>query len=125
MGDFLSLDWAERVRSLLDANSEFRNAARALSGTIYLHDQEGGVSLRFNRGVVLDIRDGADPRGSTWRIGGTSDAWQRLLMDEVDVFQAIDARVGELTLDGDVIGLAGNARAFMMLWDALRRATRD
>jgi hypothetical protein len=119
----LTVEWAEHVRRLLDASPEFSHNARVLSGTIYLYDQSGGVSLRFDRGSLSDVVGGPDARGSQWRIGGTRDEWHRALGGEADFFQATDPRVGNLALDGDAIRLAGSAKAFMMIWDALKRAT--
>lgn len=125
MGEVMSLAWAEKVRQLLDANPEFRKDARALTGTIYLYDQHGGVSFRFDRGVVLAVQSGPDVRGSQCRLGGSREAWQRALGGEADIHQATDARVGELTLDGDLFFFAGNAKAFMRLWDALKRTAAE
>ncbi len=122
MARLLTVEWAEHVGRLLDASPEFSHNARALSGTIYLYDQSGGISLRFDRGTLLGIVGGPDACGSQWRIGGASDEWHRALAGEADFFQATDPRVGSLGLDGDVIRLAGNAKAFMTIWNILKQA---
>jgi hypothetical protein len=115
------LVWAKRVKDILEASPQFRLDGRALSGELFVYDDEGGLTFRFDRGAILEIRSSEDPQGSRYRLGGNRHAWDTALRDAVN----LDVAGGlGLPLQGDLLGAAGNAMAFLWIWQAMKQAAK-
>jgi hypothetical protein len=121
MADVPSLVWAKKVKELLEASPEFRTDGRALTGQLFVYDNDGGLTFRFDRGAIIEIRSSEDPLGSRYRLGGPRRAWDRALGKAVN----LDVAGGfGLALEGDLLGAAGNAMAFLWIWQAMKQAAK-
>jgi hypothetical protein len=121
MADVPSLIWAKKVKGLLEASPQFRADGRALSGQLFVYDDDGGLTFRFDRGAIIEIRSSEDPLGSRYRLGGSRQAWDKALREAVN----LDVAGGfGLALEGDLLGAAGNAMAFLWIWQAMKQATK-
>ena len=121
MANVPSLVWAKKVTELLEANAQFRTDGRALSGQLFVYDDRGGLTFRFDRGAVVEIRDSEDPLGSRFRLGGPRTAWDKAVREAVN----LDVAGGMgLALEGDLLSAAGNAMAFLWIWQAMQQAAK-
>jgi hypothetical protein len=115
------LVWAKKVKEILEASPQFRLDGRALSGGLFVYDGDGGLTFRFDRGVILEIVSSEDPEGSRFRLGGNREAWDKALGQAVNLEGA--SGFG-LPLQGDLLGAAGNAMAFLWIWQAMQQAAK-
>lgn len=115
------LVWAKKVKEILEASAQFRLDGRALSGGLFVYDDDGGLTFRFDRGVIVEIISSEDPQGSRYRLGGNRQAWDKALSEAVNL--EVASGFG-LPLQGDLLGAAGNAMAFLWIWQAMQKAAR-
>jgi pimeloyl-ACP methyl ester carboxylesterase len=121
--DILTPAWATRMLEAARNYTDFTRSGRALTGTLALHDETTGVTLRFANGEGVDVSAGASP-DATFRFGGTRAGWATALATAPDVPSAAAPGCG-LLLEGDPVEVAGNAMAFKCLWVAMRMTSGE
>src|SRR5215831_5487520 len=95
--DILTPAWATRVLEAARNHTDFTRSGRALTGTLALHDETTGVTLRFAHGEAVDVSAGASPN-ATFRFGGTRAGWATALATAPDVPSAAAPGRGGLLL---------------------------
>jgi hypothetical protein len=115
----LTREWANRVARRAADDPEYRRSGRAFTGSVLLYDEESSVTIRCDRGSVIEIQDREDPRGVTFRLGGPRAGWNLALSNARDLGAATDRLFGGLVLTGDYVALAASAKVLMRLWIAM------
>jgi len=121
----LTPGWGIRIADQAGADPAYLGAGRAFTGSILLFDEASALTLRCDRGKVVEILDHEDPRGAEFRLGGPIASWHGALHVARDLGAATDKNVGGLTLTGDYVALAGNAKVLMRLWIAMITVTAN
>ncbi len=112
--------WQAVVRS---ANTDPALGAKAMyleALTVTFQIGETPRIIEFHRGRV-DLLSAAPLRGTTLRITGPPDEWQRLMSGEIPYAMAVNVVHGRLHLQGDIIAAAWATPA---LWELFRTAVR-
>ncbi|MFZ0698839.1 MAG: SCP2 sterol-binding domain-containing protein [Thermoplasmata archaeon] len=119
---FPSQAWADALRSVVNADTEYADAARGWEGDILLR-VTGGTAEAPTPGVHLDLTNGrcrgarflADSRSteSEFVFEGSAESWQRVLARQIDPVQAIMG--GTLKVRGNMAKLLRFTRAARQL----------
>ncbi|MFJ4268616.1 alpha/beta fold hydrolase [Paenarthrobacter nicotinovorans] len=118
----LSQEWLSAAVNLARKDPTFERAARALTMTLYVHDEGQGATVQFRNGAVIDISEGS-PADPSVEVSGTRLQWDLALAQAIDWDTASAPATGGLTIEGDYVHRAGNALALKRLWVALRRVS--
>lgn len=115
----LDLDWISAVMRRALGNPSYLISSRSLDGWLQLRADESTVSIRLKSGTPVDSAQGISG-APTYVLSGSAAQWTQALRDAPDLPAAQDPNLGGLTLTGDHVKLAGNAKALMLLWQAMR-----
>ena len=79
MPSILTPEWGTRIADQAAADPAYLEAGRAFTGSILLFDEASALTLRYDRGKVVEILDHEDPRGAEFRLGGPITSWHTAL----------------------------------------------
>lgn len=114
---YLSPGLIETLICRLNSSAGYRHNARALSCTLRLCEQDSSFQLRFDKGELSTGFGGS----ADLQISGSREQWRYALSlpERCGLYDAVES-AGGLSLTGELLTVASNAKAFRDLWQALR-----
>lgn len=106
----LTLEQAEVLRGLLNADPVFQERSRYFLGSVALVMGKDTWVFWFNGGQVVRLQSGLPPEGVDFSIGGPVDEWTNVFKGEKHLLHALNPYLGKLKLSGNVARYASNVR---------------
>jgi pimeloyl-ACP methyl ester carboxylesterase len=119
----LSEGWRIELAAQIDADDQWRRAAKYFDGRIRFEWDDGAISWEVRGGRVMSVSP-PGPRGDTVIVSGSRTSWDDVIAGQADWFRATSPGVGGLTLTGDVVAAMRNANTFWLLFEAMSDAPR-
>lgn len=102
----------------LKDNEAFVKLIASFDGTITFRDNEGSAYISFFHGKLAEYGDGSCDFGSDFYLSASNENWVKAFGD--DKRKGLIEHSDIITLEGNQFTAAGNAKAFYLIWDALR-----
>lgn len=121
MPGLASPEWVQRLVVGLNGDERWAAAARYFPARIELRHEEGSAVLDTRDGRVVSATEGPHPLGADLVIAGPDHEWDRVASGQTDWFEGTSPGIGELTLEGNVVGALRNVKAMFLLLRAMSR----
>jgi pimeloyl-ACP methyl ester carboxylesterase/putative sterol carrier protein len=113
--------WLSTLQRELDTDEAWARAAQYFPARIELRHDEGVLSLDTRDGKLVSAAPGPHPLGADVALSAPDQEWSRLLDGETDWFQASSPGLGQLAIEGNVVGAIRNVKAMWLLLGAMAR----
>lgn len=103
--DFPSLEFFERVRAATASDPVFRRGTEYFDGSVLLEVDDFAVWMKWYRGAIIDMHEGADRLGFTFALRASLETWRGIweLPRTALTPWARLFNYGEIVTDGDAV----------------------
>ncbi|MER6171948.1 alpha/beta fold hydrolase [Streptosporangium sp. NPDC001681] len=122
--EFEQESWWEAVRTELNADSQWAEAARYFPARIEFRSDHSSWTVDTRDGRVVSVRQGPHPQGADITIVAPDAEWRRVIDGRTDWFEGTSPGLGRITVEGDGIAAMRNVKAMWRLLGALSKAGR-
>jgi hypothetical protein len=112
---FPSFEWMKELKKILNADTEFKKAARWFVGTVSLKFGDDNYWLKIDAGSVIEVQEGTNDFGFVFGISGPLKDWKDLITGKESGIVKLTAvtpawKGGDLTFEGNIVEVFRNFR---------------
>lgn len=122
--NFRDAQWWAAYRDELNADERWAEAARYFEARVELRHEGGSTTLDVRDGRVVGLVEGPHPLGSDLVVSAPDREWRRIVAGQTDWFQGTSPGLGEIALEGNVVGALRNVKAMWLMLGAMKRVGR-
>lgn len=117
MAEFPDIAWFHDFAARAEADEDFRKHCRWFTGTVAVRVNQASTTVRFDRGMVLDVSEGIGQ--PDYLISGSTDQWDHLFEKRWALVRLYRSRT--LIVRADPVRLMQNWKALFFIVECIKR----